>query len=785
MTFVYFWVKFVLVPKHPTQTPMEIHFINGRFETRGHDYTNDRPQLKQARWRWDPSKQTWYTDDPNRVVPFRTICTPGAQEHMNGATNEVAERMSLAQTSLAMSSATDWDIQIPSPAGLEYLPYQKAGIAYASMRPNTLIGDDMGLGKTIQAIGLANLHSDIQRVLVICPATLRLNWAREWKKWDVHGRTVGVVMGGQLRKATTRQYAADGITLREGFVSTGVVVVNYDILRKHLDDIHSIDWDLLIVDECHYLKNPKAQRTRNVLGKWSKDEEKRIPAIEAKRRVMLTGTAIQNRPIELWPVAHSLDHTVFPKFMRFAHRYCAAHETRFGWDFTGLSNLEELGRLIRESFFIRRLKKDVLKDLPPKVRQVLALPANGLHDLVQQETVLYDMTNTEVARIKAELETLKEGTEEYNAAVARLREAEKVLFTEMSAVRHEVALAKVPKVVDHIVGVLDNVDKVVVFAHHTDVVETIVNNLTAFNPVVITGKTPAHVRQENVDRFQNDPDCRVFVGNIQAAGTGITLTAASTVVFAELDWVPGNLTQAEDRCHRIGTTDTVLVQHIVLDGSLDARMAKIVVDKQVVIDTVLDTPQVRPPKEVMGGGVYVPPKELAPPPNPTTPGTPGSRGTSDVRPPTQQIDLTKVVELVRHAQAHGLKYPKIRFNEGANGFNVPGIVLRWARKGLYVTGQGSFEERALYGIVDWTTGMLRSFRAFTPEIGRFLEALSADPVGFASMSGIDTGSCCFCGLELTDERSVGAGYGPICAGKWGLDLMGVTEDSVNNTQGAA
>ena len=183
---------------------------------------------------------------------------------------------------------------------------------------------------------------------------------------------------------------------------------------------------------------------------------------------------------------------------------------------------------------------------------------------------------------------IAEDKKAYQAAVAKLRDLTKVQFTEMSEVRHETALLKVKDVISHVKDLMDSVDKVVVMAHHHDVIDELEAGLSEFNPVSLTGRDNQTHRQNAVDRFQTDPKCRLFIGSIQASGVGITLTAASTVVFAELDWVAGNLSQAEDRCHRIGQTDSVLVQHIVIDGSIDARMAQTVIAKQKVSDRALD-----------------------------------------------------------------------------------------------------------------------------------------------------------------------------------------------------
>jgi len=660
--------------------------------------------------------------------------------------------------SLRASSATEADIYIPAPPGLEYLPFQKAGIAFANARTNTLIGDEMGLGKTIQAIGLVNLNPDIRRVLVICPASLRLNWAREFKKWDVGGRSIGAVIGSSLRKATARQYVAEGIRLGSGWLDTDVVIINYDIIGRYLERIHNTQWDLLVVDEAHYLKNWKARRTANILGRAHKDETKRKLPIAAGRRLFLTGTPIQNRPIELWSLANALDPGLFPRFMEYALRYCAARQKHLGkrkfWDFTGSSNLEELGRMIRESFFIRRLKKDVLTELPPKVRQIVALPSDDLWGLVQREREMYDSSSEDVERIKEELVNLPEDSEQYTVAVRQLREAEAVLFTEMSLVRHEVGIEKAPLAVDHIKGILAQVDKLVVFAHHKDVVECLVSGLAGYGVVSITGSTPISERQAAVDAFQNDNQTRVFVGNIMAAGTGITLTAASVVVFVELDWVPGIMSQAEDRLHRISQQETVLVQYIVLDGSLDARLANTLIEKQAVLDRILDPPE---RMEV----VTVPEIARFPPVGPRKFVPLGLMATS--------IEAADLALMLLMAQRKGLKYPKIRFPQDVNGHDLPEpLVLRLTSQGdVYLTGKGKFEERTVYAKFS-AYGDVKRYNAWTPEIELFVRELVANPVEFTATAGRQTGNCVFCTKPLTDERSVVAGYGPTCAGRYGL-----------------
>jgi len=465
------------------------------------------------------------------------------------------------------STGTETAIDIPVPDGLAYLPYQRAGIAYASARAACLIGDEMGLGKTVQAIGVSNMDATVKSVLIVCPASLKITWQREWQKWDVKGLSVGIANGS--------------------FPNTDVVIINYDLLVKYRPAIDARQWDLLIADEVHMAKNPKAQRTKALFG----DKEK--PAIQAKRRVFLSGTPILNRPCELYTLVKALDPNGLGKSWSGYHvRYCAAVQTRFGWDVSGASHLDELQNRLRETFMVRRLKSDVLKELPAKTRQVVSLPVTpSMAALLKREGAAYD----EWQEAQEAIDALNELGEDYADDVRRLRVEMETAFTEMSALRHEVALAKVPAVLEQVAGSLEGgANKIILFAHHLDVIDALMEGLDAYNPVKVTGSMSGPQRQASVDAFQNDANCRVFVGNIRAAGVGLTLTAASLVAFAELDWVPGNLCQAEDRAHRIGQTDNVLVQHLVFDGSLDAIMAKTLISKQSVIDRALDTPTQAP-----------------------------------------------------------------------------------------------------------------------------------------------------------------------------------------------
>jgi hypothetical protein len=224
---------------------------------------------------------------------------------------------------------------------------------------------------------------------------------------------------------------------------------------------------------------------------------------------------------------------------------------------------------------------------------VIELEADSASDAIADESEAAESHEEELERLRAAVELAKAESEEaYQVAVAALKKGASFAFTEMARLRHETAMATLPHAVEHVLTALkaDEAHKVVVFCHHGDVAAGMLSALAdeQIGTASITQKTPIMERQAESDRFQNDPDCRVFVGGIQSAGVGITLTAAWHVVFVELDWVPGNMSQAEDRCNRIGQRNSVLCEHLVIQGSIAATMAKRLVAKQNVIDSALD-----------------------------------------------------------------------------------------------------------------------------------------------------------------------------------------------------
>jgi len=527
---------------------------------------------KAAGFWWNSYEKEWYTEDIEKALNLYEYASDSVKKEFDEYRLRKLQNLQESRATNLLDPSFD---NIPCPFNLEYMPFQKAGIYFASKRVSTLIGDEMGLGKTIQAIGLINSDPSIKKVLIICPASLKLNWKRELEKWLVRKMSISISSSKDFNK------------------EEDISIINYDIVRKVRENMKGVRWDLLIVDECHYLKNPKALRTVSILGGKETNKEsgniEKVKPIDAKRKIYLTGTPILNRPIELWGILHSSDPKTWKNFFEFAKKYCDAKNNGYGWDFSGASNLDELQEKLRMSLMIRRLKKDVLKELPAKIRQVITLPSEEFTDVINHEITIRLKHETQMELLRAEIEMSKasDNPNDYANAIEALNQQNMVSFTEMAKVRHDTALVKIPYVIEHIKDILETGNKVVIFAHHHDVINAI-NKAFEKESVILTGEQRLPDREKAVLQFQTDPNIKVFIGSIKAAGVGLTLTAASHIVFAELDWVPGNITQAEDRCHRIGQKDCVLIQHLVLDNSIDAELASVLVSKQEIIEKALD-----------------------------------------------------------------------------------------------------------------------------------------------------------------------------------------------------
>lgn len=430
---------------------------------------------------------------------------------------------------------------------LKLYPFQEEGAKFLAERKSALLADEMGLGKTIQAIIACN-HLRANRLLIVCPASVKFNWAREISRWSGREYNIDVVCGRYTR-------------IRE---NADVVIINYDLLltRAMQEQIKNRIFSVGIFDEAHYLKTPDAQRTQAVLLRGG-------VASRCVFKWFLTGTPVLNRPVELFPLLKAAAPDIikpYSNYNAFGKRWCGGHyrQNNFGgewWD-KGATNIEELNeRLTKSGFMLRRLKDEVLDELPDKQFQILPVSTEGVKDTKALKWLKSDARRVDLGGMEP---------------------------GELARVRHSITQAKLPLIIEHIRTVLEAENKLVVFAYHRDILERLEREFREVGTVLIYGGVTAKQRSESVDRFQRDPNCRLFLGQITAAGQGITLTSARTAVFAEISWTPGEVLQAVDRIHRIGQTHGVLIQFLVYQDTLEEFMLRTIIDKKQTIENIVE-----------------------------------------------------------------------------------------------------------------------------------------------------------------------------------------------------
>ncbi len=498
---------------------------------------SDQKLPREAGFAWNALHQVWATASP--AIAYRLApCLPVLSEF---------------RRRLAMSWAEDTDFEVPCPAGLEYHPYQRAGVEYLADLPSSYLCDDMGLGKTPQFIALANLKR-AQTVLIGCPAHLRINWAREIEMWSVEEPAVHVVR--------SRRALVDGLPRVSG--RPNWVVASFEVMTKCRELLRAYGpFDLLGIDEAHGLKEHTSVRAKAVLG--TKFQE---PLTTATRQVVfMSGTPAPNRASELWTILRATaphiiaDCRSYEAFVsRFSHYFFDGD----GYVVRGSQNEGELGLRLRGGFMVRRLKSDVLKQLPPKRFEMVVFPAEG-------------QTKRLLAKEKP-----------FNAAEIIRNGVPK--GSPLAELRREMGEAKLPVCLEHLSGMLrSGLRKLVVFAHHRSVVQGLHEGLRQFGSRMVIGGMGDVARQAAVDSFHNDPQTRVMVANIEAGGTGLDMTVADTLVRVEGSWVPGENVQVEDRIYRHGQKAAgVRIIDLVVEGSLDAMILGCAARKSSSISSALD-----------------------------------------------------------------------------------------------------------------------------------------------------------------------------------------------------
>jgi len=438
-------------------------------------------------------------------------------------------------------------------------PYQREGVEFLRTRTKAYLADDMGLGKTIQAVKACD-ELIAMKILVVCPATLKDNWAREFDKWGVWPRTIQVIQPVQHL-----------IPFAE------VTIVNYEMLLSEgkFNQLMTRRYDVVIFDEAHRLKNYKADRTRKALGPRY-DGESGL-AGQGERVFFLSGTPAPNDASELFTVMQFMTGMKL-SYWSFVMRYCVVRKTTFGQKIVGQRNLEEL-RAKLKPVMLRRKAEEVLKDLPPISYHSLSLSPVDVAKMASDKLAWQKLST----RFVDSLATMSDDD--------LLKELQKP--GDMAILRQLIGAAKAGAVARLVAQEFeDGLDKVLIFAWHTSVIDSLAQDLEKFGVLKIDGRTPISERQDIVQRFQTDPNQRVFIGNITAAGEGLTLTAANQVLFAEYSWVPKDNAQAAKRAHRIGQTKPVFARFCSFPGTIDDVITKAVARKTAMINQLFEVQDV-------------------------------------------------------------------------------------------------------------------------------------------------------------------------------------------------
>ncbi len=486
----------------------------------------------------------------------------------------------------------DSDLDIPG-IKLQPYPFQRQGVAFLENHGGrALIGDEMGLGKTGQALMWLQLHPEIRPALVVVPANLKVNWAREVDKWMTFGTRTAVVSGRKPKKLTKASFKnktpdeAARITRNHEKAMTkynrtadaarnaDIIIVNYDILKDWVPVLRKLRLKSVIIDECQMIKNSaqKTQRTKAVF-----DIVEGVPSV-----IGLSGTPIENRPIEFYNIISLIRPTLFPSRMKYGTRFCGATHNGFGWDFGGATNKDELHEIVQR-IMIRRKKAEVLPELPEKVRTVIPLEIKNRakYDRVKDEVYAALLGKLTEEQTKAR----KEGRRAKDPMKARA-------MVEYEKLKQAAVEGKMDDAVDWIRNFLDQDEKLVVFAVHKATVERLEKEFGEIAVSTAHSSTPA-ARQAAVDAFQGDPAIRLFIGQVRRDGSGITLHAASSTATLELDWNPMKHAQAEDRVHRIGQeADSVNAYYLLAANTVEEDIAELLDKKLQNITAIMDGEEV-------------------------------------------------------------------------------------------------------------------------------------------------------------------------------------------------
>lgn len=500
-------------------------------------------------FQWDADNKKWRFKNPEIIImmkdKFPTLeVDPEVQ-------NEIVLEEKQVETAQQIKEAKVSTIDLKGVKGNLY-EYQKLGIEFLlNSGGRALLADSPGVGKTAQSLGYL-AHSGYKRTLIVCPASVKFSWESEIEKWT-----------------NLKSFVVDSKTDPKNIPSdANCIIVNFDILKKFHNEFLKYKWDCLIVDECHMIKSSSAIRSKAV-----KSLARLIPSV-----IMLTGTPVLSRPIEIFNVLNIIDPKVWNNYYHFAVRYCEGQQGYWGFEAKGASNLEELKKRI-EKYFLRRTKEEVLSQLPPKNRVEVPIDLSG--ESLEQ----YELAENNLVQYLRQYKKDKTDRE-----IAKSLQAEKLV--RLNLLREINAMGKIDTAKELINSIIDADEKVLVFSSFNGPLKELYECYED-ESVLLLGETPVEERGEIVKKFQEDPNTKIFFGGTRSAGVGITLTAASNVIFLDLPWNPADLEQSENRAHRPGATyESLNIYQIISRDTIDGFMKKLLQRKQEIIDQLIENKEV-------------------------------------------------------------------------------------------------------------------------------------------------------------------------------------------------
>ena len=420
-------------------------------------------------------------------------------------------------------------------------PFQTRGVNLIQQKAGrVLLADEMGLGKTVQALAWLALNPSARPAVIACPSSMKLHWRRLARVWSRVDKCI-ILQGRSPYK------------IPEG----SIIIVNYDILDDWIPALLKLSPKVFIPDECHKLKNPKAKRT-----KASRRLAKRTAHI-----IAISGTPIQNKPGEFFSIINMVNKMLFPSQWDFRERFCGLKHNGFGWVDTRPTNTKELHSILTRTIMIRRLKKNVLKELPPKQRIAIPLEINK----TKYNKAMEDLTTW-----------LKENPDNNAEAMVRIGK------TKLAVVK-----AKLPAVIDWVDGFLEKDNKLIVYAYHKEIIDALMQHYGR-KAVKVDGSVRLNDRQRAINAFANKKDVKLFIANIEA-GEGLDglQGACSATCTIEFRWSPGVHVQAEDRVHRDGQeSDSVNSYYLVVEDTIEETIAALIDRKARTLSELLDGKEV-------------------------------------------------------------------------------------------------------------------------------------------------------------------------------------------------